>query len=296
MTARVFVKILVAFVLLFLVLDTLIATGLEKGLYRYYGIGQTTDIALIGHSHLMLGIDKIELEEALKTRVAKYTREGVNVADRHQMIKQLLSKNPGLNTVIYGVDAWTFTGEGLSENSHKLFYPFLDDPDIDSYVRNQDPLLEYLPKKYIKTSRYNELLIAGAMRGYFGVWDNLKYGTVDTLKLEQEISRGNYRQINNTIENIELFKASVQLLTERGIHVILLHVPTIDKLETIQQREFDETIAIFKSLESENVTFLNFQEPWSHQYEIFYDPIHLNPKGQKQITSQLIRALKQRDF
>jgi hypothetical protein len=278
------------------VLDALIANGLEKGLYKYYGIGESAEIALVGHSHLMLGIDKVQLEKALKTSVAKYTREGVNVTDRHQMIKQLLRQNPDLKTVIYGVDAWTFTGEGLSENSHKLLYPFMDDPEIDTYIKSLDPLKDYLSKKYIKTSRYNEQLVAGAMRGYLEKWDNLKFGSVDPVKLEGEIDRGNYRRIHNSKENIELFKASMKLLTSRSINVILLYVPTIDKLERIQQQKFDETIAIFESLESANVKFLNFQEPWSHDYSIFYDPIHLNPNGQKLITAQLINELKRTNW
>ena len=292
MTTQRFIKTVVAFVLLFLVLDMLIANGLERGLYKYYGIGEPSEIALIGHSHLMLGVDKIQLEEALQTFVAKYTREGVNVADRHQMIKQLLNKNPDLKTVIYGVDAWTFTGEGLSENSHKLLYPFLDDPQIDTYVKSKDPWTDYLPRKFIKTTRYNEQLIAGAMRGYFEKWDNLKFGTVDTLRLQRELSKGNYRRINNNAENIAIFKASLRLLESRGIKVVLLYVPNIDKLEQIQQQKFDETIAVFKGMESKHIRFLNFQEPWSHDYSLFYDPIHLNPEGQKRITEELIRALR----
>ena len=54
-----------------------------------------------------------------------------------------------------------------------------------------------------------------------------------------------------------------------------------------------KSIKIFEEQVDSMVKFVNFQEPWSHSYELFYDPIHLNPLGQKQITAELISFLKQ---
>lgn len=292
MTKRRFLVIILGFFLCFWVLDAGIAKALEAGLYRYYGIGTNSALALIGHSHLMLGVDKSMLEQELGVPVSKYTREGVNVADRYQMVRQLLHHNPKLNTVIYGVDAWTFTGEGLSANSHKLFYPFMDDPTIANYIEAKDDPLSYWSKRWIKTSRYNEQLIAGAFRGFLGQWDNLKFGTVDTLKLDKALARGEYRKIVNSPEAIKTFKATLDVLTTEGIKVYLVYVPTIDKLETVQQARFDETLAVLRSVVSKQVHFINLQEPWSHDYSLFYDPIHLNPKGQALISKVLVAQLK----
>ena len=130
MTIKYFITYIVLFISSFILIDRIVNEFLEEGLNQYYGIGESNEIALVGHSHLMLGVDKIELGQALKLGVSKYTREGVNVSDRLIMINQLLDNNPNLKTVIYGVDAWTFTGEGLSENSYKLFYPFMDSDNI----------------------------------------------------------------------------------------------------------------------------------------------------------------------
>lgn len=295
MSKKSFILYITLFVTLFIVADKCVGAFLENGLNKYYGIGETNEIAVVGHSHLMLGVDKLQLEKALNIGVSKYTREGVNVSDRLVMIKQLLNKNPNLKTVIYGVDAWTFTGEGLSKNSYKLFYPFLDDSSIDGYVANHSDRLDYMTKKYIASSRYNEQLVSGAMRGYFGKWDNLKYGTVDTLKLIKTIKNNTYRKINNNKNNIETFKETITLLKENKIKIILLYVPTIDKLQFVQQDSFDETIKLFEEQTDDYVTFVNFQEPYSHNYDLFYDPIHLNPKGQKQITEELITFLKLKD-
>lgn len=292
MSKKSFILYITLFIGLFIVADRGVSMFLEEGLNRYYGIGESNEIALVGHSHLMLGIDKVPLETALKTGVSKYTREGVNVSDRLIMIKQLLNKNPNLKTVIYGVDAWTFTGEGLSENSYKLFYPFLDDATIDDYVCKNSERLDYFSKKYLTSSRYNEQLVSGALRGYFKKWDNLKYGTVDTLKLIKTIKNDSYRKINNNNANIKIFKETMALLKQNDIKIILLYVPTIDMLENVQQDNFDKTIKIFEAQTDDHLVFVNFQEPWSHNYNLFYDPIHLNPRGQKQITEELITFLK----
>lgn len=293
MTRKSLIIYITLFVCSFILIDRLVNEFLEEGLNRYYGIGESNEIALVGHSHLMLGIDKLQIEKALNKGVSKYTREGVNVSDRKVMLKQLIEKNPNLKTIIYGVDAWTFTGEGLSKNSFKLFYPFLDDPNIDNYVRKHNSLSDYIPKKYLKSSRYNEQLISGAMRGYLKKWTNLKFGTVDTLKLIKTIEKGKYRKINNNSDNVRVYEETLSLLKENDINVILLYVPTIDKLEKIQQEEFNNTIKIIEDQVGGLVEFVNFQEPWSHNYELFYDPIHLNPEGQKQITAELISFLKQ---
>ena len=292
MNKRTFLLTITVFIVLFLIMDRTVASILEKGLKTYYGLNDKSELALIGHSHLMLGVDKVALEKQLGITVSKYTREGVNVSDRLVMIEQLLNTNPKIKTLIYGVDAWTFTGEGLSANSYKLFYPFFDDPNIDAYIKDHSSFADYSSKKYIKTSRYNEQLIAGALRGYLGKWDNLKYGTVDITKLKTQIQEESFRKVYNDQQNIEIFYKTLSLLKSRGIKVILLHVPTVDLLETYQQESFNETMAIFENVVDEDVAFLDLQEPWSSKYELFYDPIHLNPKGQEVITGALIDYLK----
>ena len=292
MSKKSFILYIILFVFSLFIADSLINEFLEKGLNKYYGIGDDNEIALIGHSHLMLGLNKLQLEESLKKGVSKYTREGVNVSDRLIMIKQLLNQNSKLKTIIYGVDAWTFTGEGLSENSYKLFYPFLDEPTIDDYIYEKNDRLEYYTKKYLKSSRYNEQLISGAMRGYLKNWSNLKYGIVDTIKLEKKIDNQTYRKINNNPDNIRVLEETLSLLRENNINVILLNLPTIDKLTTIQQEDFNNTFRIFKNLTNDQVEFVDFQEPWSHRYDLFFDPIHLNPKGQSLITEELLKFLK----
>lgn len=291
MSKKSFIWIISIFITVVYSMDVLISDFLKRGLHKYYGIGQSNEIALLGHSHLMLGVDKPHLQEALDLGVSKYTREGVNVHDRLIMVKQLLSNDTALKTMIYGVDPWLFTGEGLSENSYNLFYPFLDDSEIEDYVRDKSGGLEYYTRKFISTSRYNEQLLVGAIRGHLGNWSNLKYGEIDTIKLNKELDSGTYRRINNSEENIRIFEETLTLLRQNRVVVILVNLPVIDKLRFVQKEEYNRTMNILRNLTSDSVYFVDFQEPWSHRYDLFYDPIHLNPIGQSMVTNELIKYL-----
>ena len=81
----------VLFLVIFIVLDLVISLFLLKGIERFYGLKSDADVLMIGHSHLMLAVDKVALEESSGLKVAKYTREGVNMADRRVMAEQYFS-------------------------------------------------------------------------------------------------------------------------------------------------------------------------------------------------------------
>ena len=219
------IRLILVFFISFFILDFFIGLVLKNGLEKYYGLNENAKIALIGHSHLMLGIDKIQMEKYLGYKVAKYTSEGVNVANRKLMIDHLLNKTNTIETIIYGVDSWMFTGEGLSENSHVLFYPFLSDASINTFVKNAAPESEYWTRKLIKSTRYSEGLISSSMRGYFKKWDNLKFGTIDIDRLKMSINNGDFRKIDTKKENIQIFSETIQLLRNNDIEVILFYVP-----------------------------------------------------------------------
>lgn len=242
----------------------------------------------------MLGVDKAKLEESLQQGVSKYTREGVNVADRHIMIKQLLELNEETKYVIYAVDAWMFTGEGLSNNSYKLFLPFLDDESVDQKVRKEASFQEYFQSKLIKTSRYSDPLINGALRGHLENWSNFKFGKVDTIQLIKNIHQGSFRKIESKKENRETFEQTLELLRENDIHVVLVYVPTIEYYNTAEPKKFELELEYFRNLERTHpsISYLEFIEDWESRHEYFFDPIHLNPEGQQAFTKALSDSLK----
>jgi hypothetical protein len=284
---------LLVFIVAFIILDALISGFLHGGLNKYYGLESDAEIAFIGHSHLMLGTDKSKIEKAWNKKIAKYTREGVNIADRDLMIDQVLSLNKNTKIVVYGVDAWMFTGEGLSANSYKLFYPFMGLAQVDDFVRSQTSFLDFWQKKIIQTSRFNEGLISGSFRGYLNNWDNLKLGRVDTLLLKKNVENGGFRKINSTQENIKIFEASINKLVKKGIKVYLVYVPTISYYNQAERDKFESSLSYFRTFsnKTKNVEYLEFIKGWDTQYDYFFDPIHLNPLGQQAFSDTLINHI-----
>ena len=286
--------IVISFIVSFFILDLGVNSFLRKGLKKYYGIEDNSEIALIGHSHIMLGLDKESMEKELNIKVAKYTSEGVDILNRKVMIDYLLEKNDSIKLLIYGVDAWSFSGEGLSANSQVLFYPFLDNVNIDHYLRECVPFKDYLTRKIIKTTRYNEGLISSSFRGYLQNWDNMKSGTVNLKKVKEQIAKNKYRKINNNPLYIETLTQTIETLSLKKIKIILFYIPTLHLINEVENKKFKKNINIFEQIESDydNVKFINFTDAYSHRYELFYDPIHLNSVGQKLVTDSLIKILQ----
>ena len=285
-------KIVALFVACFFLLDFAIDKLLVSGLNKYYGLGNDSSIAIVGHSHVMLGLDKEEIEKGLNQKVSKYTREGVNIANRHLMIKQLVKQNPNIETVIYGVDAWMFTGMGLSENSYTTFFPFMGDKNVRKFIKESANFSEYWTKAIIKSTRYNEGLVSSSVRGHLSNWNNLKNGNIDVGRLRKNVKNGNFRKIDNNPENIKTFKKSIDYLLSNDIKVILVYVPTIDLYNNAEPKKFDETLNIIESFIGDDVYFFNYLEPWESHYDLFFDKIHLNKKGQHIISKELVKDLK----
>jgi hypothetical protein len=284
---------LLIFAIAYFVLDALISIFLQVGLNKYYGLNSNAEIAFVGHSHLMLGIDKTRIEQILNKKVAKYTREGVNIADRDLMIDQLLTLNKNTKIVVYGVDAWMFTGEGLSSNSYKLFYPFMGYEKVDNFVKSQTDFLDFWQKKIVKTSRYNEGLISSSFRGHLNNWENLKFGIVDTLQLKKNVTSGDFRKINSNNENIKIFESSIKKLLNKNIKVKLVYVPTISYYNKAEKEKFEKTLNYFRTFakSNKNIEYFEFINGWETKFNYFFDPIHLNPSGQKTFSDEMTKHL-----
>ncbi len=288
------------FLLLLFCSDRIIGWCLNEGLNRYFGLTQHSQVLFVGHSHLMLAVDKSDFERRANVKVSKYCREGVNVADRYEMVKQYLSlpTSDSLRVVIYGVDQFMFTGEGLSQNSYKLFYPFMDEKNIDSYIHNSTDLFDYCLHKTVWTTRYSDALLNSSLRGWCNNWSNYKMGQLNVDALKKQIADGKQRHIHFEKDLIERFERTLQLLQERGIIVVLVNTPIAQPLNEYEPTEYQRIIDYFqdKAAQSPLVYYWDFNPDYSEQYELFFDPIHLNIKGQEVINEQLILRFNELDI
>jgi hypothetical protein len=293
---RRFVVEFALFVCLLLVLDRALAAVLLRGLERYYGLNKPAEVLLLGHSHTVLGIDKPGLERATGRSVANYARAGADTFNRLEMLRHYLGRQPDtVKVVVYDVDAHAFTGKGLSANSYRLFFPFIDTPSVDAYVRREATSVgEYVLRRYFKTSRFSEETVASSIRGWLGKWTNLKRGTVDIAGLEKSIAAGDVRRITFDSENVAAFEQIIKEIRSRGIQLVLLYIPTVDVFNAVEPEKYAEAIRRFESYAAADpgVTFLNYNLDLASRHELFYDPIHMNPAGQKVVTERLIVDLE----
>ena len=290
-----FIKIIILSFALFLT-DRVLAHFLLEGLERYYGLDAPSDVLLIGHSHTVLAVDKVALEEATGLRVAKYARQGANAADRLAMLEQYLSRfEDEVEVVIYGVDAFSFTGTQISDNSYQLFFPFMANPIIMDYLNDWNiPKSQLVICQLSHLSRFSEATLGMAVRGWLGKWSNYKRGNVDLYRLQHEITNGQFRRIGFDKSEIRVFEQVVKEVTDRDIVLVLAFYPTIDILNAAEPAQFAKAMKKFSDYAdgSENVHFLDFVTEFQSERDLFFDPIHLNPEGQKRVTERLVEELE----
>lgn len=283
------------FIVILFVFDFIISLVLLKGIERFYGLRSDADVLMIGHSHLMLAVDKVTLEEESGLAVAKYTREGVNMADRRVMAQQyfdICSVPP--ETVILSIDPWLFSGEGLSLNSWKLFLPFMDDRGVNSYVRSSAKKFDFYRYKILRSGRFNAQLLNASARGWLKNWDNLKFGVVDTVRYNSEAALRGFRTITFNRELMDDFSATLFFLNSRNTRVLLLNTPVWEPLINAQRAEYNRSMFLIDSLAREHcpgAEIIDLVPEFAHRTELFFDPIHMNPEGQRVVTEALAERI-----
>ena len=276
--------------------DRVLSSFFRSALDHYHGLDVGARILLVGHSHTELGLDKCLLEEALGVPVAKYALNGAGTLDRYVMIQHYFAEreNPP-ELVIYDVDAHTFTGNGLSSNSYTLFFPYLDNPVVDEYIRhNARSRSEYWIRKLVHLSRFDDTRINAVLRGLTSNWSNYKYGMLDVEALQKKIAKGSARPVTFDRANIDVFEKTVAFVRRHGAMLVLLYIPTFRVYNEAEPERHAATIRMFDDYakQNEGVIFLNYNAEYADRAELFYDPIHLNYKGRQAVTQTLVRDLR----
>jgi hypothetical protein len=283
------------FVVLLAALDFALGATLEKGLRHYFGMDGKVDILCIGHSRTVLGIDAEMLARETGLKVAKYAVNGANTADRYAMIRQFLSDHPEVRLIIYDVEASTFSDDGLSSNSHRLFFPFMDNPEMKAYLKTQcQSRTDLLLKKMIRTDRYDEVTFFLALRGLFGMNRNLKYGRFDEDRAKQWIAKGKNRPVKVDPKSYQALLSTIDFAKSRGVTVLLVDMPTVSLLNQAEWPASKEVRDVFRRLKARytNIDYYDLSGVYQDNNEMFYDMIHLNAEGQKIVTARLAEKVK----
>ena len=213
------------------------------------------------------------------------------------MIRQYLSSpyRDSLKVVLYGVDQFMFTGEGLSKNSYKLFYPFIDEENMDRYIRESADFKDYWLHKLICTTRYSDALINSAIRGYRKDWSNYKVGNLDVDALKGQIKNGTQRHIHFEQDLIDCFEKTLSLLTQKGIRVVLINTPIAEPLNQYEPEEYHKIITYLqqKADSFPCIYYWDFNPKFSTRYDLLFDPIHLNVEGQKVVSREIVKCFNE---
>jgi len=281
---------------LFLALDRGAGHVLRVGLDRYYGLDQPAVVLCVGHSHTVLGIDKVYLERELGVPVAKFAVEGANTADRLMMIRYYFTRQPkSVRAVVYDVDAHTFTGAGLSSSSYQLLFPFIDDPEMRAYIKgNCASRREYILRRLLCTPRYDELMLSLSIRGYLRKWTSYKFGKVDVAALGRQICEGRFRRIGFDRDNIDQFENTLSFVRSNHCTLFETYIPTIDVFNRAEPDKFQRSMEMLSNYAGTNssIVFLNYNAVFQDRHDLFRDPIHLNRDGQREVSARLAGDLK----
>lgn len=280
--------------LLFFIGDFAVFHLLKSGMDRYYGLVEPARILCVGHSHTVLGIDAQRMENELGVPVAKYATAGANTLDRLWMIRHFLERQPSVKTVIYDVDPRLFDTEGLSSASYTLFLPYIDEPLMGRYLRQEAIWQEYAAAYWIRTTRFRDQTINIALRGLWGRIENKKGSRMRVENVQGFIDREKERKVRINPKSVNCFRETIDFLTGKKIEVVLVFLPVADLLNQTDPEGMDAAMAIFQDLARSHpkVHFIDYNRDYEHRHELFYDPRHLNAEGNRIVTRRLIDDLR----
>lgn len=289
-----YIRLIIALVVLFIIDYTghkILKYGLDKGM----GLNEHSKVLIIGHSQLMMGLDKSTMEEVLQCKVTKHTRTGVGIGVRMMMTDMYVNSeySDSLKCVVLAVDPFSFNDEGLSQNSFMLFYPWMDEPNVNEFIHQSTDDVTYWGHKIFRLSRYSDDLIKQSFRGWKN--DDQNYKTISLTDDVYDRGKDKWeRPIKFDQTLMHNLEETIKHITLKGIHVVLLQAPSYYKLTENQQESYEKIETYFRSIAegSPLVEFIDYDKIYNRHSELFFDPLHLNVEGQKLMTKRLINDIK----
>lgn len=286
----VFIKRCLILFLLFFLFDFIISIVLIKGLNKYYGFNENPEILINGSSMAMSGFNRDELEKQTYKQIATYAHEGVSVSDRYTMINHFFQIHPeGIKSVVYEVNPVVFSTKKTAENVYTIFYPYMDDKEVEKYIKENASVKEHGINKIFRTKRFDSRLLRLIVMGYLNKYDNLKTNKLDSTAILQMIPQKGSSNVIMDESNIEIFERTMDLILSHDSGILLVMMPMFyTKLETFNMESYRKLCAYFEdySATRENVEFLNLnQDSLIYNADNFSDPLHFNVYGQRHITN-----------
>jgi len=281
------------FLCVLFVIDRGLSLLLESGLRRYWGLESPCTLLVVGHSRAILGIDEEMITSRLGRPTAKYAVNGATTHDRVAMVQHYIAQHPGVRCVIYDVEASTFASRGLSANSYGLFFPLMGDEIMGKYVRKHvASSFELGVRRVFHTARFDETTFSLAIRGLLGIRKNLKIDNLSAARLQNQIASGRVRKPAIDENNLRAFEDMARDLGDRGILLVLVDMPAVDKVNATNPKGSEEVRALFRRIAAApHIFYLDYHDLYEVDYGLFHDGIHLNVNGKRAFTERLLEDL-----
>lgn len=280
--------------MIILILDTLLSTLLFRGLNAFTGFGLNANNLFVGHSHTVCAIDTELIEKNFSGKATKLALHGLNLSDRYALLKYYYNQtesNPEL--VIFDIDESVLSTPTNNLNSHTRFYPFISDIDIERYIfENGESYESIVARKYLKTLRYNNSwILIRSLKGIFGFNDDKAPNSVININ---NFKNRNKNKIEFDEKSEKIFSDIIDYLSKKNTTIILAYYP---KLFLNQDDEFNYKKLLQKisryTEKYQNVFLLDYNRDYNYRSEIFFDPTHVNRKGQEIISLLMAKDLRE---
>jgi len=263
----------------------------NRGLRAYYCL-EPADVLCIGHSMSEMGIDKTVLAKVLRRPVAKYCMNGAGTVERLVMFRHYLEevKTPP-KVLVYDVSARLFAS-GLAEESYQLFLPFLNHSEVcTDFLARQMTKSERLFFTLVPLARYENTRLGAVQRGFARDWKTRKNTKFDPADFRRKVAEGEFWHISWRAPAVEAFEGMLKICRERKIRVLLAALPCTDILNSAEPEKYKRVMDFLKKHCDSSVVLFDCNPEFSGRYELFADPIHLNPRGQAEVTERLGRKI-----
>ena len=285
-------KRIIVLIILFFLIDFGISELLLGGLNKYFGLYSNSEILLNGSSMFLAGFDKSKIEMGIHKKVAFYSRDGVSLLDRNAMLKHYFNTtNKKTEIAVLEINPLLFSKRFTAANVYMLFLPFMDDDYMCQFVKSKASYKEFFIRKFVRTSRFDVNMILLSLKGYFGIYENVKTQTLDSKVLAGLKNQFNSVPVEFDNDKTALFKSTIKLVQKNSKNIILVNMPIFDsKLKTFKKDEYQVFISFIREFSKNdvNILFLDLnQKQITSNSSFFSDPLHLNVQGQIKASESL---------
>ena len=303
-------------IVLFIILSLIIAQGIHfifgysfrhdhftKIWWSFQKQNQKYDVAILGNSRPLTGVSARFLQEKTSSKVINLAEADIAINSYYLILKRFLTvQKSQVDHVVLNVDLQNLASDA-KEDYDKIwnYIPYLNEKEIFNEVNRCYPIRSYL-WKYVPLFGYAEFNSKIGPVTLLNSWTKIKkppfnkYGDrshkrqIKSIDLSPKIDT---LRINVDSEAFDYLKKIASLCFENSIQLYVITMPyyqhnkTIFSNMSLIQNEINKVLSDYN--QPNYINMINTID--TEDFTLFSDKIHLNEKGAKLFSRQLIQLL-----